>query len=880
MAQTFDDSGEFGPALTQYQELLGQLDVPRNGLEISLGEIHWHMAEIYRLLSDYEKAFEHFVIAASKFREKDNTRQEAEMWTSAAEVYAWLGGLKEASSYYKRALAIHRSQNDTVNQMRILSVLGQVTMDSNMDEAKDYFSESNKLLQSLTKDRETEFAIFRQRREEIVKSGLEEQDIEFARRMKRQNNPSDYNFLDAFFHWQLRKSQELFKLWQASVPDLGADFLFAIGSGSGRLGIWQVNHGNPQEAIPLLTAAELYFTTLPIDRKVAKEWAVTCYYIGEANRRLKNLKLALSYFNLAFIIAEALHTPEIHWIYAAEGRTFADMHDYDNALSAYRTGLKILESIQSQPGTEETKIGIFQSSAYIYQDFTFLLRSLYEKTGDERYQEEAFEYTQKGKARVFLEMMSKTKVSQRQGAAEGKTGNDRKVDFEIAKIHQRLREVNLGQDEEKQLLNRLDTLRNDQLKLQGEKSDPASERLQKIWSTAATIAQIQRVIPTDTVLFEYFTSPAGFTLWAITKDAVRSVELPDNNISTLLEQYLKTLKAPLVVSAEIKQHILLGEELYRLLIKPAEENLRGKKRLLVAPDGALYYLPFETLILGKTSSLDGPAYLIKDVSISYIPSASVFLAKQEENKNRFQRVQHPLLAFGDPIHKSTELPNKPSEMTNTALRGLDLPRLEFSGEEVRRIAQIWGIPLSSEHINLRDRATLERLRKLDLSSYRMLHFATHAIAGDEVNVLSQPALILSQLGKGDEETLLQFSDILELKLNADLVVLSACETGLGRLREGEGIIGLTRAFLYAGASSTVVSLWKAEDQSTSLLMEGFYQQLKKGANKSEALRQAKLNLMRRTIQLKALGGSKQTLSAPFYWAPFILFGDSGRVLDY
>ena len=121
---------------------------------------------------------------------------------------------------------------------------------------------------------------------------------------------------------------------------------------------------------------------------------------------------------------------------------------------------------------------------------------------------------------------------------------------------------------------------------------------------------------------------------------------------------------------------------------------------------------------------------------------------------------------------------------------------------------------------------------------------------------------------------MQFSDILQMKLNAELVVLSACETGLGRLRDGEGIVGLTRAFLYAGASSTVVSLWKVEDQSTSLLMERFYQNLKRGLDKSEALRQAKLDIIRSNVDLKATG-RREELAAPFYWAPFILVGDWG-----
>jgi CHAT domain-containing protein len=108
--------------------------------------------------------------------------------------------------------------------------------------------------------------------------------------------------------------------------------------------------------------------------------------------------------------------------------------------------------------------------------------------------------------------------------------------------------------------------------------------------------------------------------------------------------------------------------------------------------------------------------------------------------------------------------------------------------------------------------------------------------------------------------------------NADLVVLSACNTGLGKLREGESIVGLTRAFFYAGASSVVASLWRVEDQSTSLLMERFYRRLKQGENKSEALRQAKVDLLHTTVELKALG-TRERLASPFYWAAFVIVGD-------
>jgi CHAT domain-containing protein len=149
------------------------------------------------------------------------------------------------------------------------------------------------------------------------------------------------------------------------------------------------------------------------------------------------------------------------------------------------------------------------------------------------------------------------------------------------------------------------------------------------------------------------------------------------------------------------------------------------------------------------------------------------------------------------------------------------------------------------------------------------------VVADRFGSFSQPALILTQTGTSDSGGgLLQFSDIVELKLNADLVVLSACETGLGELRDGEGIIGLTRALFYAGAASSMVSLWKVEDQSTSLLMERFYRNLKGGLSKSDALRLAKLGIMRSTVNLKAIGEG-QDLASPFYWAPFVLIGDAG-----
>ncbi|MGH7774109.1 MAG: CHAT domain-containing protein, partial [Candidatus Binatia bacterium] len=399
---------------------------------------------------------------------------------------------------------------------------------------------------------------------------------------------------------------------------------------------------------------------------------------------------------------------------------------------------------------------------------------------------------------------------------------------------------------------------------------------------------VQDSLTSDDVLLEYSSSEKGLMLWIITKEDIRHrlIELEKSTLEAL-ENYLKTLREPLIGLQEISKHVTLGKELYRVLLGQVENFFGRKNRLIIVPEGLLYYLPFEALIetsseegTKKYSTLADVPYLIRRFQISYVPSASVLVAQKNEPV-RQQPGRLPLLAFGDPVYREGRVSqlseNDPRKIINVALRSFDLKRLEFSGEEVRHIARIWGVSATSEHVNLGERATVERVREMDLSRYRIIHFATHAVAGDQVGWANQPALLLSQQsGKAEVTTLLQFSDILELKLNADLVVLSACETGLGKLRYGEGIVGLTRAFLYAGAASSVVSLWKVEDQSTSLLMERFYQNLKQGLSKAEALRQAKLDIMRSAVDLKATG-MRQDLAAPFYWAPFILVGDWGPI---
>jgi len=242
---------------------------------------------------------------------------------------------------------------------------------------------------------------------------------------------------------------------------------------------------------------------------------------------------------------------------------------------------------------------------------------------------------------------------------------------------------------------------------------------------------------------------------------------------------------------------------------------------------------------------------VKKYPISYGQSSSVLktLISQHAQGKESGVESKKLLAFGDPVYEDT--------LINPRIK---YPRLEFSGKEIENISSFFKGKASTTY--LRMNATEENLKKnKELKGFNYIHFATHGLINEDKPDLS--SLVLTSEKNSGEDGFLQAAEIFNMKLNADLVVLSACQTGLGKLVRGEGTVGLTRAFMYAGASSVMVSLWSVSDMSTVTLMGGFYKNLiKNKLSKTDALRKAQLTLM-----------SDEKFAHPFYWAPFVLIGD-------
>jgi CHAT domain-containing protein len=322
--------------------------------------------------------------------------------------------------------------------------------------------------------------------------------------------------------------------------------------------------------------------------------------------------------------------------------------------------------------------------------------------------------------------------------------------------------------------------------------------------------------------------------------------------------------------------------LYKTAVEPAA-SFFGDKRLLIVADGALNYIPFEALV--KTTTGEDYAslnYLIKTNEVVYAPSASVVAAiRQQSTPSTSKR----LLLIADPIFRTDDprlggmaaqtfgearglglgLASAVSDVTGAGGQtpvGMQLARLAGTRIEAQEIAKIASAGGNQPDVWTDLTASEDNIRGRDVSNYRVVHIATHGLLDAERPQFT--GVVLSLVGNKTGDGFLRTDEIFNLKMGNSLVMLSACETGLGKEKRGEGVIGLTRAFMYAGAPTVGVSLWSVADKSTADLMTDFYRRLlgPSANSPSVALRDA---------QLAMINGKKY--SAPFYWAPFVLVGE-------
>ncbi|MCP4751448.1 MAG: CHAT domain-containing protein [Proteobacteria bacterium] len=556
---------------------------------------------------------------------------------------------------------------------------------------------------------------------------------------------------------------------------------------------------------------------------------------------------------------------------------------------SFALAIELIEALRAQMKGEESQKLLMQANIDIFQQLVAILYELGNRMPGKEYHEKAFFYAEMSRARSFLdqlqEQVARTSLSlpkeirDRENDLKNKIADlDKKIFVELKKPQEERQEAKIEQwqiDKTELLLK----YRNFTKELEERFPAYASLKYPKVYDVETVKKEL---LDQKTQVITYFLGEDLSYGWTVGRNTFSMVSLPPNaDIDQLIRKYRKTLVNPLIMEDEedeemiidsTQSHVATGLQIYRKVLDPLLKDT-GKRitQLVLIPDGVLYYLPFETVLTQIHLQSDkrfphGREYMLHRYSIHYSPSVSVLgmIHGQVKARNVEQMAKRKdFVGFGDPEYKPDEEEEESFDYNPTLEQQgfYELDRLFNSRVELKKIATIFS---KSNTTYLREKAK-ESTVKSSISGYKYIHFATHGILDERNPEFSGVVMNLIQKDK-PEDGFLQASEIFDLKINSDLVILSACETGLGKVIKGEGMVGLTRAFLFAGTPSIVVSLWTVADESTSKLMIYFYEFLNKGYSKDDALRRARIALMDEKDDDVSL------YTDPFYWGPFILNG--------
>jgi len=568
--------------------------------------------------------------------------------------------------------------------------------------------------------------------------------------------------------------------------------------------------------------------------------------------------------------------------------------DLDAALLRCRAVTELFESWRGRVVDPEVKTSFLASSQEVYELQVNTLMARHAQKPAEGSAAEALQVNEQARARGLLEILNEAGADILQGADPALIEQERRVRYELnardkywhellaqgSPDHEKLEETEKKLEEAR--------ARYKQIQVDLRQSSPGYTALTQPEPLSLEAIQHQ-VLSGDALLLEYSLGAERSFLWAVTADSFSSFELPGREtIETAARRYYELLTArselrPGKPLLDRKQRIKeadtetesAGRELARLILGPAEALL-GDRTLLIVADGALQYVPFAALPIPATG-----APLVTRHVIVNLPSASVLAVLRRELRDR-PRAGRTLAIFADPVFQKNDdrlshNPDASGQPAATAAqvlvrgsaqgerreKGIDLStlrRLPFSQKEADAIAAL--VPSGQVFKAVGFAASKAEVTQSNLRDYRNVHFATHGTIDSTYPELS--ALVLSlydERGEPVEDGVLHLNDVYNLRLDADLVVLSACQTALGKEIRGEGLIGLTRGFMYAGAARVVASLWKVEDRSTAELMASFYRgMLREGLSPAAALRKAQLE-------------TKNKWKRPYFWAGFSLQGE-------
>jgi CHAT domain-containing protein/tetratricopeptide (TPR) repeat protein len=577
--------------------------------------------------------------------------------------------------------------------------------------------------------------------------------------------------------------------------------------------------------------------------------------------------------------------------------------------TAIESAIAIIESIRTKVINPEYRLAYFGKSQDDYEFYIDLLMRLHKQQPDAGYDGKALQANERARARSLLEVLKEANADIREGVDATLLQRERQTQRLLNASAQSQMELLSRPHSEAQatrIAEEIETLIHSLQQIETEIRQTSPHYAALMQPQPLTLREIQtQVLDQDTLLLEYSLGDERSYLWVVSSGSVTSYELPGREaIETAGRRFYNLVntrnrdvkgetseeRAVRIAQADLEVP-LAAAALSRILLGPVAGQL-GKKRLMIVADGALHFVSFAALPspIGAGTSIPGP--LIAEHEIVNLPSASTLSVIRREVAGR-QNAPRSVVVLADPVFMKddervkkakdkeigkqgskvdSEMPAAVQSIVHRQLvkaaadigiagEGFYVPRLPNTRREAEEIVAM--VPMPERRLALDFAASRDTATSPELSQYRYVHFSTHGLLNSVHPELSGVVFSLVNERGEAQDGFLRAHEIYNLRLGAELVVLSACQTGVGKEIRGEGLVSLTRGFMHAGAPRVVVSLWDVSDPGTTELMVRFYHgMLKEGLRPAAALRAAQLSLM-----------NDKRWASPYYWAPFTIQGE-------
>lgn len=560
------------------------------------------------------------------------------------------------------------------------------------------------------------------------------------------------------------------------------------------------------------------------------------------------------------------------------------------SFDTYRTLCDLVERMRHSYKSESYKLYFGEKTYKVFKESIQAALLLYEETGDEKYKQQAFILSERSKAGVLAEALSESRARQFADIPKELLEKERTLKTELTYCDTYLqKEYYKLQDFDPQTSKSIESryynlmVEYRELIEQFERNYPRYYAL-KYETNNVDIDKLQAALSADTAMVEYFIGDYALYIFVLTQSELNVVQIPlDEDLEKQVNTYYDAIK-----KIEERPYLELSWKLYGWLMEPVMKMIAGKQKIIIIPDGPLYYVPFETLNTGRgsgSSDLSRLDYLIKHFAFSYHYSANLWLYGMRRSEPGLAQEKTFIgfaPVFGSDNREGYILVNDPSTPSHDNLltmreaeRGPGaISRLPATEEEVRSIIQLFKQERKKATGYFHKQATEYNFKTAGLQGYNLIHVATHSLKDEGQSQLSGLMFSMPEQKSGNapspgqsapvyesEDGVLYSGEIYNMDLDANLVVLSSCESGVGKLIKGEGMMALNRGFFYSGIRNIIFSLWKVEDRSTSKLMIAFYRNVLKGQSYSIALRNAKLEMI-----------NDRFTAFPKYWSGFVLVG--------